>query len=449
MNILGVLTFSALFGWALSSLGEWRGVVGSSAPPPCSVQPAPVVSAHSPAPPHPTNKPHTCPGPAADGVVKGVGVLNAAVGRMVGAALWVSPLGIASLIAASILRACDLAGARAPRAQTLALVCLPCFVGHRPPPPGICPHLTPSTTISPPPHTTRHAGCAGPVGGHSHPGPRPLCLVHPPCPAGHPHAPLPHRGRALLRPSPAHGFRHLLLCSSAAPRHAGGWAGLGCCISGVCGGREGGRVVGWVGRWGAGGRGTHHQLCAPPPPSPPPPTHPPRSPTRPPACVVVQGARDAGCEDPTINFFLPLSAAINLNGTALYEAVTAIFIAQASGWEGVVVGNWAGGWVGGCAGGRGALLGSQAKRWAPPRPPVRPHATALLAAPTIHIPTPPPPPPTRTGPRGAPWVCRPAGSSLHSLPGSHRRTSHSLGCACPTLAWLEPAHWPPHPSPTR
>ena len=152
MNILGVLTFSALFGWALSSLGEWRGVVGSSAPPPCSVQPAPVVSAHSPAPPHPTNKPHTCPGPAADGVVKGVGVLNAAVGRMVGAALWVSPLGIASLIAASILRACDLAGARAPRAQTLALVCLPCFVGHRPPPPASAP-ISPPPPPFHPPHT--------------------------------------------------------------------------------------------------------------------------------------------------------------------------------------------------------------------------------------------------------------------------------------------------------
>ena len=41
-----------------------------------------------------------------------LGVLNAAVGRMVTAALWVSPLGILSLIAASILRACDLAGGR-------------------------------------------------------------------------------------------------------------------------------------------------------------------------------------------------------------------------------------------------------------------------------------------------------------------------------------------------
>lgn len=37
-------------------------------------------------------------------------MLNAAVQRMVTAALWVSPVGVGSLIAASILRACDLWG---------------------------------------------------------------------------------------------------------------------------------------------------------------------------------------------------------------------------------------------------------------------------------------------------------------------------------------------------
>lgn len=37
-------------------------------------------------------------------------MLNAAVQRMVMAALWLSPLGIGSLIAASLLRACDLLG---------------------------------------------------------------------------------------------------------------------------------------------------------------------------------------------------------------------------------------------------------------------------------------------------------------------------------------------------
>jgi hypothetical protein len=44
--------------------------------------------------------------------VKIIGVLNTAVGKMVTAALWVSPVGVGSLIAASILRACDLLGER-------------------------------------------------------------------------------------------------------------------------------------------------------------------------------------------------------------------------------------------------------------------------------------------------------------------------------------------------
>lgn len=35
-----------------------------------------------------------------------------------------------------------------------------------------------------------------------------------------------------------------------------------------------------------------------------------------------------GCEEPTVNFFLPLGTTVNMNGTALYEATTAIFIAQ-------------------------------------------------------------------------------------------------------------------------
>lgn len=51
-------------------------------------------------------------GPAADHLAKQIGVLNAAVQRMVSAALWLSPLGVGSLVAASILRACDLLGGR-------------------------------------------------------------------------------------------------------------------------------------------------------------------------------------------------------------------------------------------------------------------------------------------------------------------------------------------------
>lgn len=35
-------------------------------------------------------------------------MLNSCISRMVGAVLWVSPIGIASLIAASIVNACDL-----------------------------------------------------------------------------------------------------------------------------------------------------------------------------------------------------------------------------------------------------------------------------------------------------------------------------------------------------
>ncbi len=49
-------------------------------------------------------------GAAADHLAKQIGVVNAAVQRMVSAALWLSPLGVGSLVAASILRTCDLLG---------------------------------------------------------------------------------------------------------------------------------------------------------------------------------------------------------------------------------------------------------------------------------------------------------------------------------------------------
>lgn len=42
-------------------------------------------------------------------------------------------------------------------------------------------------------------------------------------------------------------------------------------------------------------------------------------------------SREAGCEPTIISFFLPLGIAINMNGIALYEATTALFIAQAHG----------------------------------------------------------------------------------------------------------------------
>ncbi len=42
-------------------------------------------------------------------------------------------------------------------------------------------------------------------------------------------------------------------------------------------------------------------------------------------------AKAAGCDDSIIKFVLPLGTTVNMNGTALYEAVTVIFIAQACG----------------------------------------------------------------------------------------------------------------------
>lgn len=69
MNVLGVITASLFFGVCLASLG-----------------------------------------PAADGWVAGVGVFNAVIAKMVAAVLWVTPLGVASLIAAAIVRSCTLAG---------------------------------------------------------------------------------------------------------------------------------------------------------------------------------------------------------------------------------------------------------------------------------------------------------------------------------------------------
>lgn len=42
----------------------------------------------------------------------------------------------------------------------------------------------------------------------------------------------------------------------------------------------------------------------------------------------MQCAEQLGCQDSVIKFVLPLGATINMNGTALYEATTVIFIAQ-------------------------------------------------------------------------------------------------------------------------
>lgn len=44
----------------------------------------------------------------------------------------------------------------------------------------------------------------------------------------------------------------------------------------------------------------------------------------------MQCAEQMGCEDSIIKFVLPLGTTVNMNGTALYEATTVIFIAQVS-----------------------------------------------------------------------------------------------------------------------
>lgn len=47
------------------------------------------------------------------------------------------------------------------------------------------------------------------------------------------------------------------------------------------------------------------------------------------AQAAMQCAHDMGCQEAVIQFVLPLGTTVNMNGTALYEAVTVIFIAQA------------------------------------------------------------------------------------------------------------------------
>lgn len=177
MNVLGIITFSAMFGLALASLGA-----------------------------------------AADGVIATIQVLDQAVGRMVAGVLWLSPVGVGSLIAASILRACDLGGTVAALGLWMVTVLLGLAIFA----------LVVLPTM--------------------------LLLV---------------TGRSPLAVA-SHFSQALLLAF-----------------------------------------GTSSSAAALP--------------------AAMQAAKDLGCDEATVSFFLPLGVAINLSGTALYEATTAVFIAQAHG----------------------------------------------------------------------------------------------------------------------
>ncbi len=173
-NVLGVITFSLLLGWALGAAGPVA---------------APVVAvAHG---------------------------LNAAVSKMVTAALWLSPVGVGCLIASSILRACDLGATLSALGLWLATVLLGLLA---------------------------FAGIVLPA--------------------------------------------FLLLSPRRSPL----------------------RVASHFGQALALAFGTSSSAAALP--------------------AAMQGATDAGCDPAVVSFFLPLGIAVNMNGTALYEAITAIFIAQ-------------------------------------------------------------------------------------------------------------------------
>jgi Na+/H+-dicarboxylate symporter len=41
-------------------------------------------------------------------------------------------------------------------------------------------------------------------------------------------------------------------------------------------------------------------------------------------------AKEMGCDSSLVRFVMPLGTTVNMNGTALYEATTVIFLAQAN-----------------------------------------------------------------------------------------------------------------------
>ena len=178
-NVLGIITFSLLFGWALSSLS---------------------------------------PSPPVNALIQGTHTLNQVVGKMITAALWVSPVGVGCLIASSILGACDLWATVSALGMWLATVLLGLAL---------------------------------------------FAFII-----------LPFFLFAFTRKSPL-------------------------------------RVASHFGQALALAFGTSSSAASLP--------------------LAMTGAQEAGCDPAVVSFFLPLGIAINMNGTALYEATTALFIAQAHG----------------------------------------------------------------------------------------------------------------------
>ena len=46
------------------------------------------------------------------------------------------------------------------------------------------------------------------------------------------------------------------------------------------------------------------------------------------AQVAMECAKEMGCKGSVVDFVMPLGTTVNMNGTALYEATTVIFLAQ-------------------------------------------------------------------------------------------------------------------------
>lgn len=189
-----------------------------------------------------------------------MGVLNSAVHRMVAAALWASPLGVASLIAASILRACNLGGERGGEVARL-----PC---------GRAPHVL----------------CLRACG-HLLPGRAPTLS---PCPPPTPWPATPHTRAGTLAALGLWAATVLagLAIFAFAVLPALLWAGTGLSPLATARAFADSLLIAF---------GTSSSAAALP--------------------LAMAAAKErAGCEGATVDFFLPLGTTVNMNGTALCES---------------------------------------------------------------------------------------------------------------------------------